>query len=422
MGIHTPIDSLLRDIEVSEQILSKDNILNFGSVENILIVDVLTLLYDLGPELERFNSPLFLARLIGSHMIAQISLSSFTTIFLTSEGPGYRSKYRTSYLGNSKKFIHINKNLADRNILVSKYIREYIYANSVLDPQTSRIVVVSGKTEADVQIASIIEMYVLNESQQLTPGEIDINKYRTQSQNQAQQQVRIEQQVRKSLMGNKLEAVTENVTSSQTSETGYQGNRINRRYKPYASKQKPKEKRHNFYELPEVEIQVVTTTAATPIASNTSSLLGGDSSGNLSKTRLVIWTSDSDILITAGSLNCPHVDIVWFRKMKMYSLCNINAEVAILLILFGCDRLKRLAPNKSIITYNHSIKKITCNHSNMFVDLNNYPTTSFGKSARLPSILEVRKKLKQWNIDESHGPAIRKVLKYYTHGKLLLLQ
>lgn len=378
MGIHAPINGILRDIEVPLSVIDKSIT---SSQQSILIVDVLTLVYDILEShsfTNQHNSAMFLARFIGCHMIKSFPLSLFSTIYLTSEGAGHRKKYKTEN-DNKKKCIYINKNLAEHNLSVSKQIRDFIYANSNIT--NTRIFVVSGENEADIQIASIIEMYYMKKSKKLVQGEIRISKFRSEKQPQKKKRA----QKQKILMtGEPLPKRTKTPSLPVVVDISSQLKQF--KYEEFNTKRK-----------------------ITPV---------DDSTSNRQQIpQLIIWTTDSDILITAGCFNCPDLDIYWFRRGKLYDISNINNELAMLFVLFGCDHLKRIAPIKSGIGYNCINKKITYNSPNISVDVDNKINKTI-----LPTKSVICKKLKEWHLNESHATSILKVLKYYTHGNLLMLQ
>lgn len=502
MGIHAPIHNLIKHTEISMSSLDALPA-NSHSLPYVLIVDVLTLIYEINGDRSNsgqslFGSSMALAVQVANYMMENIPLAAFNVIFLTTEGAGHRKKLRP--YNNRIQDIVINKKLADHNVQVAKNLRTCLLSHPQRSvSQECKVHVISARSEADVQIASIIELYYLRRENLLVPGLIDVNAVRSSpaqliTESQHFQQDTCVPESKKTIKNSffttpMIDTVSTRhksivfVSSTQNNHPAVRN--IKKQCKeettnsgallPLLSKFQftpPASLKHNknsndgnsntnsntgsnernntgsnccFDKLIRIKCSVPTkcnlhTKSNVPVECNvptkkikfgtksTATSIGSTATGTLNTSigstgtpaitaRLVIWTTDSDILITAGGFSCAHMRINWMRNKSLYDISSFNIDVALMLILLGCDRISRICNGHSL-TYDYVQNIISCKNPEISITT----TPKLKRSSCVPSRNEIISKLKKWKVDDSHASDIRKVLKYYIHGNSILVQ
>lgn len=312
MGVHANINSFLSR--------NKINNLEGPDYQNskiVCIIDVLTLLYTI-PELCLARTqvkPLYAARFISEYILKTRFISKCSAIYLTTEGTGCRKKLRASNIQKSRRQISISASTARHNIAVCELVRDFLYSSTTLCSKC-QVYVVAATTEADVQIASIVEIYGLGISHaKVTSVE--------------------------------LKALRNNPTPCATAKE---------------------------------------------------------------KVTLILWTIDSDVLITAAGLKFSHINLIWYRSSKFYTLQNVSWQFAIFLMLFGCDRIERLMPDRmysdleTFEKYRHQYRSDAPKHDAKDIIID-----------RIALLAELAK----WQIDQKHVTRIICAFRYYTRGNIL---
>lgn len=362
MGIHTCLDRLLDDTEITfENIVTTTHSKPISAaaatslipqkIKNILIIDIITLVYMLIKEPAESDestwlpntitgaaavavstssnyrdctNAVFVARLIYEYLKNNlpVNLDMFSCIYLAVEGMGHRKKYTLSSSASSYKDVKITKKMVELNKRIAMELRDLICCFN----KKCKIYVISGASEADVQIASIIELYT-------------------------------------SVAGGNDGGVESLFNVKQTGTLMLSKLRSQRK-------------------------QVCTQKR------------------NFQKLNIFICTSDSDILLTVGSLNQLHLNMYWIRRTKLHSLIGITWQVAILLILFGNDINRRiltiLSPAISgvpYLTYSKALNKVFYHAENQLKQAVN--TIECSSNNYIPTIDDFKKEIKRWYIYNS---------------------